>query len=194
MSTWWGERDYVGDSDELLRQHQAHGVLRLHRSAAAHRPAARAGAVPRRVGRGRPQIARGTRLARSSLRPRSPAARRNTAPTSRRSRGEFSWAKASCMKFQNAWVSDRSLCYLASGKPVVVQHTGPSSFLPDGEGMFRFRRSADAAQALRCDQRRLRAPVPARPPPRRGALRRGGGGGRHARASALTRQLRPTRA
>ena len=46
------------------------------------------------------------------------------------SRGEFSCAKPSCMKFQNAWVSDRSLCYLASGKPVIVQNTGPSDFLP----------------------------------------------------------------
>jgi hypothetical protein len=64
------------------------------------------------------------------------------------SRGEFSWAKASCTKFQNAWISDRSLCYLASGKPVVVQDTGPSSFLPDGEGMFRVRNEADAAQAF----------------------------------------------
>jgi hypothetical protein len=44
------------------------------------------------------------------------------------SRGEFGSAKASCMKFQNAWISDRSLCYLASGKPVVVQHTGPARF------------------------------------------------------------------
>src|SRR2546422_6136899 len=32
-----------------------------------------------------------------------------------RSRGEFSCAKASCMEFQNAWVSDRTVCYLASG-------------------------------------------------------------------------------
>jgi len=39
------------------------------------------------------------------------------------------------MEFQNRWVSDRTLCYLASGKPVVVQHTGPSSYLPHGEGM-----------------------------------------------------------
>ncbi len=65
-----------------------------------------------------------------------------------RSRGEFSCAKRSCMKFQNAWVSDRTLCYLASGKPVVVQHTGPSSFLPNGEGMFRFSTPAEAARAL----------------------------------------------
>src|SRR5438309_1773117 len=65
-----------------------------------------------------------------------------------RSRGEFSCAKASCMQFQNAWVSDRTLCYLASGKPVVVQHTGPSACLPNGEGMFRFTSLDDAAAAL----------------------------------------------
>jgi len=65
-----------------------------------------------------------------------------------RSRGEFSCAKASCMEFQNAWVSDRTLCYLASGKPVVVQHTGPSAFLPNADGMFRFTSLDDAAAAL----------------------------------------------
>jgi hypothetical protein len=52
------------------------------------------------------------------------------------------------MQFQNAWVSDRTLCYLASGKPVVVQHTGPSSYLPNGEGMFRFTSIDEAAAAL----------------------------------------------
>src|SRR5207253_7093448 len=65
-----------------------------------------------------------------------------------RPRGEFSCAKASCMQFQNAWVSDRTLCYLASGKPVVVQHTGPSSYLPNGEGMFRFTSLDEAAAAI----------------------------------------------
>ena len=67
-----------------------------------------------------------------------------------RSRGEFSCARPSCLWFQNAWVSDRTACYLASGKPVVVQHTGPSSFLPDagGEGMFRFKTLDEAAGAL----------------------------------------------
>jgi hypothetical protein len=64
------------------------------------------------------------------------------------SRGEFSAAKRSCMDFQNAWVSDRTVSYLASGKPAVVQHTGPSSFLPDGEGMFRFTTVEQAAAGL----------------------------------------------
>jgi len=64
------------------------------------------------------------------------------------SRGEFSCAKPSCMKFQNAWVSDRTLCYLASGKPAVVQHTGPSAYLPNGDGLFRFTTLEEAAAAL----------------------------------------------
>jgi hypothetical protein len=66
----------------------------------------------------------------------------------RSSRGEFSCAKRSCVKFQNAWVSDRTLCYLSSGKPVVVQDTGPSAFLPNGEGMFRFTTVTEAAAAF----------------------------------------------
>jgi hypothetical protein len=73
------------------------------------------------------------------------------------SRGEFSCAKPSCMNFQNAWISDRTLCYLASGKPAVVQNTGPSSFLPNGEGMFRFttlREAADALEAVNADYER----------------------------------------
>lgn len=62
------------------------------------------------------------------------------------SRGEFSCVKPSCVRLQNAWISDRTLCYLASGKPALVQHTGPSKFLPDDEGLFRFR---DLPQAVR---------------------------------------------
>jgi hypothetical protein len=64
------------------------------------------------------------------------------------SRGEFSCAKPSYVRLATAWVSDRSLCYLASGKPVVVQHTGPSRFLPDAAGLFRFRTPDEAARAL----------------------------------------------
>ncbi len=64
------------------------------------------------------------------------------------SRGEFSCAKPSCIDFQNAWISDRTLCYLASGRPAVVQHTGPSAYLPDGEGLFRFSTLEEAVGAL----------------------------------------------
>jgi hypothetical protein len=64
------------------------------------------------------------------------------------SRGEFSCAKRSYVRFQDAWISDRTLCYLASGKPAVVQNTGPSSFLPNDEGLFRFSTLREAAEAL----------------------------------------------
>lgn len=62
--------------------------------------------------------------------------------------GEFSCAKPSCVRLRNAWVSDRTLCYLASGKPAVVQHTGPSELLPDNAGLFRFENVDEAAAAL----------------------------------------------
>jgi len=61
---------------------------------------------------------------------------------------EFSCAKPACLKLENAWISNRTLCYLASGKPAVVQHTGPSRFLPDSAGLFRFRDLKEAAQSI----------------------------------------------
>jgi hypothetical protein len=64
------------------------------------------------------------------------------------SRGEFSCAKPSCMQLQNAWISDRTICYLASGKPAIVQNTGPSRFLPNGEGLLRFGTIDEAAEAI----------------------------------------------
>jgi hypothetical protein len=65
-----------------------------------------------------------------------------------RSRGEFSCAKPAYVKLRTAWISDRTLCYLASGKPVVVQHTGRSRFLPECSGMFRFNDIDEAARYL----------------------------------------------
>ncbi len=64
------------------------------------------------------------------------------------SRGEFSCVKPSCIQLENAWISDRTLSYLASGKPAVVQHTGPSRFLPDSAGLFRFRNLREAVLYL----------------------------------------------
>lgn len=65
------------------------------------------------------------------------------------SRGEFSCVKPSCLHFRNAWISDRTLCYLATGRPAVVEDTGPSAYLPDGEGLLRFTSLAEAADAVR---------------------------------------------
>jgi hypothetical protein len=66
----------------------------------------------------------------------------------RRSRAELSATKASCRLLANAWVSDRTICYLASGRPAVVEHTGRSRILPDAEGLFRFRNVDEAAVAI----------------------------------------------
>lgn len=64
------------------------------------------------------------------------------------SRAEFGCAKPAYVLFGNAWVSDRTVCYLASGKPAVVQHTGPSDYLPDGLGLLRFSTPEEAAAGL----------------------------------------------
>jgi hypothetical protein len=64
------------------------------------------------------------------------------------SRAEFSCAKPSCLLLANAWISDRTPCYLASAKPAVVEYTGPSRFLPEAEGLLRFRDVDGAAAAI----------------------------------------------
>ena len=40
------------------------------------------------------------------------------------------------MRPNSGWFSDRSVCYLASGRPVVTMRTGLSRFYPAGEGLF----------------------------------------------------------
>jgi hypothetical protein len=55
--------------------------------------------------------------------------------------------------FETAWIGERALNYLASGKPVIVQHTGRSRFLPEAEGLFRFRTLAEAAAFLEATER-----------------------------------------
>jgi hypothetical protein len=88
----------------------------------------------------------GWRVRRASEVTATPAAYRGYVQASA---GEFSCAKPSCMRLQNAWVSDRTVCYLASGRPAVVQYTGPSVYLDGGEGLLRFTTPQEAAQALR---------------------------------------------
>jgi hypothetical protein len=39
---------------------------------------------------------------------------------------------------RSGWFSDRSICYLASGKPVLVQDTGLRNLYPIGEGLVAF--------------------------------------------------------
>jgi hypothetical protein len=64
------------------------------------------------------------------------------------SRGEFSCAKPFYVRLDPGVILDRTLYYLASGKPAVVQWTGPSSHLPDAEGLFRFRDMDEVVRSL----------------------------------------------
>ncbi|MGH7804462.1 MAG: glycosyltransferase, partial [Candidatus Binatia bacterium] len=48
----------------------------------------------------------------------------------------------------SGWFSCRSACYLATGRPVVVQETGFSNVYPRGEGIWSFRTVEEAADAL----------------------------------------------
>jgi hypothetical protein len=54
------------------------------------------------------------------------------------SKAEIGLAKSGYAAARCGWFSDRSVCYLASGRPVVAQETGFSQFLPAGEGLFAF--------------------------------------------------------
>jgi hypothetical protein len=63
----------------------------------------------------------------------------------RASRGEFSVAKHAYVKSRSGWFSDRSVCYLAAGLPVVLQDTGFSDWLSVGEGVLAFSSVQEAA-------------------------------------------------
>jgi glycosyltransferase involved in cell wall biosynthesis len=65
-----------------------------------------------------------------------------------RSKGEFAFAKSGYVLGDCGWLSDRSLCYLASGRPVIAQETGFSRFFPPGEGLLAFTDEDSAVAAI----------------------------------------------
>jgi hypothetical protein len=64
------------------------------------------------------------------------------------SKGELGIAKSGYVESRCGWFSDRSVCYLASGRPVVAQDTGFGRWLPTGEGLFAFGTVEDAVDAI----------------------------------------------
>jgi GT2 family glycosyltransferase len=64
------------------------------------------------------------------------------------SRGEFSVAKDQNVRLRSGWFSERSACYLAAGRPVVLQDTAFGNFLPSGEGVLSFTDLDSAAGAI----------------------------------------------
>jgi hypothetical protein len=54
------------------------------------------------------------------------------------SRAEFGVAKHTYVATRSGWFSDRTQCYLASGRPALFQDTGWTAHLPHGEGLLPF--------------------------------------------------------
>ncbi len=65
-----------------------------------------------------------------------------------KSRAEFTVAKDQNVRLRSGWFSERDVCYLASGKPVVTQDTGFSNILPTGQGLFAFTTMDQALAAI----------------------------------------------
>ena len=61
---------------------------------------------------------------------------------------EFALAKSGYAVSNSGWFSDRSACYLASGRPVVAQETGFARRLPTGAGLFAFSTADDVVGAI----------------------------------------------
>lgn len=75
----------------------------------------------------------------------------------RGSGAEFTVAKGMYVDTHSGWFSDRSACYLASGKPVVAQETGYGEHLPTGEGLLSFatlEQAIGAVEDVRADPAR----------------------------------------
>jgi hypothetical protein len=64
------------------------------------------------------------------------------------SRAEFTVAKDQNIRLRSGWFSDRSACYLASGRPVIAQDTGFGDVLPTGAGLFAFNTVDDVQAAM----------------------------------------------
>jgi hypothetical protein len=65
-----------------------------------------------------------------------------------RSRGEFSVAKNVYVATRSGWFSCRTACYLAAGRPAVIQDTGYSHLLPCGAGVVPFSGIDEAVAAI----------------------------------------------
>lgn len=62
---------------------------------------------------------------------------------------EFGIAKGMYVHARTGWVSDRTACYLASGRPAIVQDTGLDGTLETGLGLLTFSTPVEAMSAAR---------------------------------------------
>ena len=66
----------------------------------------------------------------------------------KKSKAEFGVAKHGYVASNSGWFSERSACYLVSGRPVVVQDTGFSQNIPCGRGLLAFKKMDEAIAAI----------------------------------------------
>jgi hypothetical protein len=59
---------------------------------------------------------------------------------------EFTVAKGIYVDLRTGWLGDRTACYLASGKPALVQDTGLADHYPLGEGLIAYSTLDDAVE------------------------------------------------
>jgi hypothetical protein len=65
------------------------------------------------------------------------------------SAAEFMSAKNMYVQSKSGWISDRSICYLASGRPVLAQDTEIEKYGPTGKGLLLFSNSDEAVERVR---------------------------------------------
>ena len=129
---------------------KVHSLRAADRSADPHTGTVRARAR-HPPGRGRrPRRPRGQRLDGCRSRPSVAATPDDYRRFVQGSWAEFGLAKLGYVVSDSGWFSDRSACYLASGRPVIAQDTGFGRRLPVGEGLLAFS-SADGATAAIAD-------------------------------------------
>ena len=61
---------------------------------------------------------------------------------------EFMVAKNMYVQSRGGWFSDRSICYLASGRPVLAQDTGFGEWFPTGAGLLKYTTLDEAAAGV----------------------------------------------
>jgi hypothetical protein len=66
-----------------------------------------------------------------------------------RSKGEFTVAKDQYVRLNTGWFSDRSVCYLAAGRPVIIQETGFTKFYGGKAGLLSFRTLEEIVEAVK---------------------------------------------
>src|SRR6267143_1091885 len=64
------------------------------------------------------------------------------------SKAEFGVAKHTYVANRSGWFSDRTACYLASGRPALVQDTGWTAHLPSGDGLLAYSTLEEAAAGV----------------------------------------------